>query len=184
MRKALALGTLALAVAGSAFATPASAVPLPVGADTTVTFAVGTAGGLTILPTPLVAALPSGDAVVGVLTSVVTDLRLTGGGWTDTISSTDFALVGATEPAGTSLVPASSAKIYTTSAQVAIPGTATITNLHPDLDTALSLATTGQELVSATTSNVNVTTLISTLQIDVAGKETGAYTGTITQTVS
>ena len=89
MRKVIALGTLALAVAGAAFATPASAVPL--GGDTTVTFAVGTAGGVSILPSPAVVALPSGNAVVGALTSVVTDLRLSGGGWTDTISSTNFS---------------------------------------------------------------------------------------------
>jgi hypothetical protein len=182
MRKAILLGTAALAVAGAAFATPASAVPL--GGDTTVTFAVGTAGGVSILPAPAVVALPSGNSEIGALTSVVTDLRVAGGGWTDTISSTDFALVGATSPSGTSLVPATAAKIYTTSATVAIPGTATITNLHTDLASALSLATTGQELLSATTTNANVTTLVSTLQIDVTGKAVGAYTGTITQTVS
>ena len=67
---------------------------------------------------------------------------------------------------------------------MAIPGTATITNAHPDLASALSLATSGQELVSAVTTNANVTTLLSTVQIDVTGKAVGAYSGTITQTVS
>lgn len=184
MRKALALGTLSLAAAGAVFATPASAVALPGVGDTTVTFAVGTPGGLSILPPPLVAGVPVGSTVTGVMTSVVTDLRLAGGGWTDTISASNFDLVGAASPSGTSSIPASAAKIYTTSASVAIPGTATITNVHSDLLSALSLDTTGQELLHATTSNINVTTLVSTFSIDTAGKALGAYSGTITQTVS
>jgi hypothetical protein len=184
MRKALALGTLSLAAAGAVFASPASALPLPGLGDTTVTFVAGTPGGLSILPPPLVVGVPLGDTVTGVMTSVVTDLRLAGGGWTDTVSASNFNLVGALEPSGDSVIPASAAKIYTTSVSVAIPGTATISNLHTDLLSALPLSTTGQELLHATTSNINVTTLLSTFSINTAGKALGAYTGTITQTVS
>lgn len=183
-RSALALGTASVAAAGAFFAAPASAAALPGVGDTTVTFAVGTPGGLSILPPPAVVGVPVGSTVTGVMTSVVTDLRLAGGGWTDSISSSGFNLVGATSPSGDSAIPASSAKIYTTSASVAVPGTATITNVHTDLASALSLSTDAQELLHATTSNVNVTTLVSTLSIDTTGKAVGAYSGTVTQTVS
>ncbi|MCU1587398.1 MAG: hypothetical protein JWN31_891 [Frankiales bacterium] len=184
MRKALALGTLSLAAAGAVLATPASALPLPGLGDTTVTFVAGTPGGLSILPPPLVVGVPLGNNVTGVMTSVVTDLRLAGGGWTDTVSSSNFNLVGALDPAGDSSIPASAVKMYTTSASVAIPGTATVSNVHTALDSALSLSNTGQELLHATTSNINVTTLLSTFSIDTTGKSLGAYSGTITQTVS
>lgn len=183
-RRALALITLSVAAAGAGFATPASAVPLVDPGATTVTFTVGLVGGVSILATPAVVGVPSGSSVSGLMTSVVTDLRPTGGSWSDSVSSTDFALVGATSPSGTSLVPAASASIYTTSASVAIPGTASVTNIHTDLGSALALSNTPQELVHATTSNVNVTTLLDTVSIDVTGKATGLYTGTITQTVS
>jgi hypothetical protein len=181
--RALSLATVAVALGGVAFAAPASAVPL-VGGDTTVTFTVGVVGGVSILPAPVAVGLPSGDAVTGTIASVVTDLRIAGGSWTNTVSSTDFALVGATAAAGDALIPASSAKMWTTQATVAIPGTATIENLYTSADDALTLSTAGAELVSATTSNINVTALLSSFSIDVSDKAMGAYVGTITQTVS
>lgn len=180
MRKALVLGTLTVAVAGSALASaPAQA------ADTTVTFTAGVTGStVSILPSVAVVGVTSGSTVTGTMTAVITDLRVAGGSWSSTVSSTDFGLVGVASPSGTSLVPASSAKIWNTAATVSVPGTATVTNSHLDLASALSLSNSSQALVSATTANVNVTTLAQTVQIDVAGKATGAYTGTITQTVS
>ena len=178
--RALSLAAVVVAFGGVAFAAPASAA---VG-DTTVTFTVGVVGGVSILPAPAAVGVTVGNAVSGTLTSVVTDLRIDGGAWTDTVSATDFALVGATTPSGTSLVPASAAKMWTTSATVAIPGTATVTNAYTASTAALTLSTAGQQLISATTSNVNVTTLISEFEIDVTGKAVGAYLGTITQTVS
>ncbi len=180
MRKALVLGTLALSVAGSAFAAaPASA------ADTTVTFTAGTTGAtVSILPSAAVVGVTVGNTVTGALTSVVTDLRVTAGSWTDTISSTAFNLVGATSPTGTATVPASAASIYNTSSVVTVPGTATVTDTHATALTALTLSGAGQTLLSATTTNANVVTIVSTLLIDVTGKATGAYSGTVTQTVA
>lgn len=182
MRKALVLGTVASAVvAGALAAQPASAAA----GDTTVTFVAGTTGStVSILPSAAVVGVASGNTVTGAMTSVITDLRVAGGGWTDTISSTDFGLVGATTPSGASLVPASAAKIYNTAATVTVPGTATVTNNYTSSGAALALANTGQTLLTATTTNVNVTTVLSTIEINVTGKTAGAYAGTITQTVS
>jgi len=180
MRKALTLGTLVLAVAGSAFAAaPASA------ADTTVTFTAGTSGTtVSILPSAAVVGVTVGNTVTGVMTATITDLRVAGGSWATSISSTDFALVGAASQTGASLVPATSAKVWNTAVTVAVPGTATVTNSFAALSSARTLSNTAQPLVSATTTNVNTTVLAQSLQIDVTGKNTGAYTGTITQTVS
>lgn len=179
MRKALTLGTLAVAVAGTAFAaSPASA------ADTTVTFTAGTTGNtVSILPSAAVVGVTSGNTVTGTMTSVITDLRASSGSWTAAISSSDFALVGASSATGASLVPASSASIYNNSATVTVPGTAVPNNLHPS-SSPLSLSSSAQALLSATTTNVNVTTVVSTLNIDVTGKNSGAYAGTLTTTVS
>lgn len=183
-RRAVAVGVLALTLGGASLATPASAALLDSG-DTTVTFTVGVVGGVSILPSPAVVGLPSGsNAITGALTTVVTDLRVDGGSWTDTVTTEGFSLVGATSPGSDAVVPPSKAKMWTTSANVSIPGTATIENLYTDADNALTLSSTGAELVSATTTNVNVTTLLSSILIDVTGKQTGAYTGTITQSVS
>jgi hypothetical protein len=181
MRKPLVLGTLALAVAGSALAAvPASAAA----GDTTVTFTAGTTGsGVSILPSAAAAGVTVGNTVTATLTSVITDLRIAGGSWTSSVSSSNYTLVGATTPGTTGTVPAASAKIYNTSATVTVPGTATLTNTHVDNGSALTLSTTPQTLMSATTTNVNVTTVASTLVIDVTGKDTGAYTGTLNQTV-
>lgn len=179
MRKVLPLATLAL-VAGTAFAaSPASA------ADSTVTFTAGVTGStLSIVPSPAIVGVTSGNSVTGLMTSTITDLRPTGGSWTDTISSTDFLLAGATDQTGANRVAATAASIYTTAVTVAIPGTATVANTHTALGSALALSNSGQTLVSATTSNVNTTTLASTVVIDVTGKSTGLYTGTLTQTVA
>lgn len=183
-RRAIALGAIAVAVSSVALAGPASAVVADSG-DTTVTFTVGVVGGLSVAPAPAVVGLPSGsNAITGSLATVVTDLRVDGGAWTDTVSTDGFTLVGATQPGPDAVVAPSAAKMWTTSATVSVPGTATVENLYTDADHALTLSSAGSELISATTTNVNVTTLVSNLLIDVTGKQTGAYAGTITQSVS
>lgn len=179
MRKALALGTVAVAAVGVFAAQPASA------ADTTVTFTAGTTGStVSILPSAAVVGVTVGNTVTGTLTSVITDLRPSSNSWTATVSATDFALFGATSQTGASLVPATSASIYNTAATLTVPGTATLSNTHTTSGSALALSNNAQTLLSATTANVNVTTVNSTLTIDVTGKNAGLYTGTLTQTVS
>lgn len=180
MRKALVLGTVtASALAVALTVSPARA------ADTIVTFTVGTTGStVSISPGAFVPGVGGTNYVDGTIVSVVTDLRTTAGSWTDTVSSTNFSLVGATSPSGTSLIPAASAKIWTPTTVVTIPGTATVSNSHTDLASARTLSTSAATLLSATTANANVTTLTSNLRIDTTGKVTGAYTGTLTQTVS
>lgn len=183
-RRALALGVIGFALAGISLAPPAAAVADS--GSTTVTFTAGVTGGLTILPTPAAVGVGAGNSVTGVIGGVITDLRVGGGTWTDTVTASSFDLVGATAPSvsdGTR-APATAVSMWTTSATVAIPGTATITNNYPDAANALTLSGTGDELVSAVTSNVNVTTLVGGFTIDVTGLQTGAYLGTITQTVS
>lgn len=182
MRKALVLGATAVTVLGLALtAAPASAAA----GDTLITFTVGTTGStVSISPGVFVPGAGSATTADGTIVSVVTDLRTSAGSWTDTVSSTDFSLVGASSPSGTALIPATSAKIWTPTTVVTIPGTATISNSHTALGSALTLANSAATLLSATTANVNVATLTSNLQIDTTGKATGVYTGTITQTVS
>ena len=182
MRKALVLGSVALAVAGTAFAAaPASADT----ASTTVTFSTASTSLLTILPAAAAAGTTSGSTVTATFATVVTDTRTAAGNWTDVVSSSAYNLVGASSPTGTATVPASSAKIWTGTAVVTVPGTAT-TNLQGHIDAASALALTGtaQTLTTAATTNANIVTLNQNLQIDVTGKAVGAYTGTLTQTVS
>lgn len=180
MRKSLVLGSLALAVAGSALAAvPASA------ADTTVTFTAGVTGStVSILPAPAAVGTTSGNTVTATIASTITDLRVAGGSWASTVSSSGFTLVGATTPGTAGTVPASSATIYNSTPVVAVPGTATVANPHSASGSALTLSGSAQPLLSATTTNANVVTYTSTVSIDVTGKTTGAYTGTITQSVS
>jgi hypothetical protein len=182
MRKALLFGSVSAVALGMALtAAPASAAA----GDTLVTFTAGTTGStVSITPGVYVPGTGSANTVTGTIVSVVTDLRPSAGSWADTVSSTDYSLVGATSPSGTALIPASSAKIWTPTAVVTIPGTATVTNTHTALGSALTLANTSAGLLSATTANVNIATLTSSLQIDTTGKAAGLYTGTLTQTVS
>jgi len=181
MRKALVLGS----VAAMAFGLALTAVPANAAAgDTLVTFTVGTPGGLSVAPGVYVPGVGGTNTVDGTVVSIVTDLRGTTAGWTDTVSSTDFSLVGVATPSGTSLIAATSAKIWTPTTVVTIPGTATITNTHTALGSALTLSNSAATLLSAATANVNVSTLTSNLEVDTTGKATGVFTGTLTQTVS
>ena len=182
MRKTLVFGSVAATALGLAL----TAAPANAGTgDTVVTFNVGTVGStVSIVAGPYVPGTGATDVIDGTITSIVTDLRTGGGSWTDAVSSTNFNLVGATTPAGTSQIPVANAKIWTPTTTVAILGTSTVTNTHSALVSALTLGTSAVTLVSATTTNVNTVTLVSNLQIDTAGKASGQYTGTITQTVS
>jgi hypothetical protein len=187
MRKTLLLGSVAaMAIGLTMTAVPANAAA----GDTLVTFTVGipTVPTLSISPGAFVPGLGgtgSGGTTYadGTIVSVVTDLRTTAGTWVDSVSSTSFGLVGATTPSGTALIPASSAKIFTPTTLVTIPGTATVTS-HADLASAVTLSGTAAPLLSATTTNANITTLTHTLRIDTTDKAVGLYTGTVTQSVS
>ena len=182
MRKTLLLGSVAAMAFGLTLtAAPAQALG---GGDTLVSFTVGTVGGVSISPGLYVPGAAGTNTVNGTVASVVTDLRTGSNSWTDTVSTTDFTLVGATTPTGTALIPAASAKLWTPTALVSVPGTATITNDHATSGTALALSTTAATLLSAATTNVNVTALTHNLQIDTTGKASGLFTGTLTQTVS
>ncbi|MGZ6804404.1 MAG: hypothetical protein ACXVFU_15270 [Nocardioidaceae bacterium] len=182
MRKALVLGSVAAgALVLALTATPASAGS----GDTLVSFTVGTTGTtVSISPGAYVAGVGGSNYVTGTIASTITDLRTTAGSWTDTVSSTDYSLVGATSPTGTALIPASSARMWTSAAVVAVPGTATISNSYTSFAASLALANTAAPLLSATTANTNTTAVTSNVQIDTTGKATGVFTGTITQTVS
>lgn len=182
MRKALVLGSVAAgALVLALAATPASAGS----GDTLVSFTVGTTGTtVSISPGAYVAGVGGSNYVTGTIASTITDLRTTAGSWTDTVSSTDYSLVGATSPTGTALIPAGSARMWTSAAVVAVPGTATISNSYTSFAASLALANTAAPLLSATTTNTNTTAVTSNVQIDTTGKATGAFTGTITQTVS
>jgi hypothetical protein len=182
MRKTLLLGSVAAVAIGLTLtAVPANAAA----GDTLVTFSVGVVGStVSISPGVYVPGVGSANAVDGTIVSVVTDLRTTAGSWTDSVSSTDYTLVGATTPTGTALIGAASAKMWTPTAVVTIPGTAVVTNTHTALGSALTLANSTAPLLSAVTANANITTLTSNLQIDTTGKATGVFTGTVTQTVS
>lgn len=182
MRPSLAVVTLPALLLGLVLTTgPAQAAA----GDTVISFTVGTTGStVSIAPGAYVPGTGSATTAAGSIVSVVTDLRTTAGSWTDTVSSTDFTLVGASSPTGTALIPATSAKIWTPTTVVTIPGTATISNTHTALASALTLSNTPAPLLSATTTNANTATLTSNLQIDTTGKATGVFTGTVTQTVS
>ena len=183
MRKVLLIGTVVSALAGLALtATPSHAAA----GDTLVTFTVGTVGTtVSLVAGTYVPGTGSATTAVGTIVgTVVTDLRTTPTSWAASVSSTDFGLVGATAQTGTALVPATAAKIWTPTTVVTVPGTAAITNTHTALGSALSLANTSAPLLSAVTTNANITTFTSNLQMDVTTNATGVYTGTVTQTVS
>jgi hypothetical protein len=191
MRKALVLGSVtAMAVGLTLAAAPANAAA----GDTLVTFAAGTLGGLSISPGLYVPGAPGTNVVTGTMASVVTDLRGTNAGWIDAASSTNFSLVGATtaqtsdgsmvDVGAAAVSTTGKAKLFSTALLTSVPGTATITNTHTTLGSALSLSRTPATLLTAATANVNVTALTNTLEIDTTGLATGVFTGTVTQTVS
>jgi hypothetical protein len=185
VRRRRALSAAAL-VAGAAGA----ALPAP-GADAATALTGTLAAGTLSITVPTSANLGSatvsstGTSVSGHLgTTTVNDSRGSLAGWTVTISATNLS-DGATPTPHT--IAASKMKVYiavgdgpTLTSGVAVPVTAYSTAL-----TALTLSTSGQTLLSATTTGSNVVTYNPTVSVAVGGGAiAGTYTGTITQTVS
>jgi hypothetical protein len=183
MRKALALGTVALCLTGlAATAAPASA------ADVTTTFAVA-AGTLSVASAATTANLgtstssPLGTTVTGLLPKVtVTDSRGSLLGWTGSVASTAFT---ATVNATTQTIAASKAKAYivVTNGPTLVSGTAVpaTTAIDPATGKVLGAA---QSFVTATTAGSNAVDYTPTVQVTIDSTVVAAtYSGTITHTV-
>ncbi|MCU1595792.1 MAG: hypothetical protein JWO12_3184 [Frankiales bacterium] len=187
MRKALVLGSVAAMAFGLALAAPAGAAT----GDTVVTFTVGsTVPSVAVVGGVWTPGTGTSTTAVGTIVgTVITDTRIpavtTTGNWTDVVSASSFDMVGVTTPAvadGTRIAP-SSATIWSDDPVVTIPGTATVTNDHPS-STPLTLASTTATLLHASTKNPNISTFTSHVSINTSAAATGAFLGTITQTVS
>lgn len=175
MRKALALGTTALTLAGfAATAQPARAV------DGTTTVALTVVDGvLAITTTPAAAGVNSQvvgtgrtfTAPLGLTT--VTDTRATSTGWTLSASTTAFTL--STDPAVT--IPANAATFSLLAAPTNTVGSNTYSN------TATTTPSTGA-LTTATAAGINAATMTPVLHVAVPdAAAAGLYTGTVTQSV-
>lgn len=182
MRKVLAPAVAAAAlVAVAALAAPASA------ASGTTTVALTVADGtLAIVTTPAAAAASS--ALVGtgrVVTAplgetTITDTRSGSTGWTLSASTSAFAAVASvtdlTPVVGGASIPASAAKFSLSAAPTKVLGTVTYTH-------TASPSSSGS-LAVATASGVNTTTVLPVLTVEVpSATPTGAYSGTVTQSV-
>jgi hypothetical protein len=178
MRKPLALCTAAAGVAIGLAAVPAHA------ADTLVTLPVGVGVEGVSIAAPAAVVTP-GSPAQAIIATTVTDTRLSNAaGWTATISSTDLSLVGATTPGTAGTIPASTITAWTGDVQPTVPGVAVIANDH--LSTSpVTLSNSPQQFVTASSrTNINTAIYATTLSIPTAGKTTGVYTGTVTQSVS
>ncbi|MBW3641043.1 MAG: hypothetical protein KY451_14550 [Actinobacteria bacterium] len=181
MRKALALGTVALSLAGlAAAAAPASA------ADVTATFTVA-AGTLSIATAATSANLGTattsltGTTVTGTLPKVtVTDNRGSTLGWNSSVASTAFtsgALTIAASKAKAYIVPTNGPTL-TSAALSAVPSTTAI-----DAATGLTLGA-AQVFVTATTTASNSVDYTPTVQVTIDSTVAAAtYSGTISHTV-
>lgn len=177
MRKALALGTVALSFAGLAVtAAPAQAV------DGTTTVALTVVDGtLAIVTAPAGAAATS--SLVGTSRTVtsnlglttITDTRAASTGWTLSATTTDFTRAAAgLVPAAT--IAASNAKFSLTAPPTTLLGSATYT-------TTTQPSSSGTLAVSSA-SGVNTATMTPVLTVAVPNSAgTGLYTGTVTQSV-
>ncbi|MBK5306412.1 MAG: hypothetical protein JJD92_06970 [Frankiaceae bacterium] len=193
MRKPLVLALVAAAVAaGTALATPASAdvcTPAEIAslACTSVTVTV-VDGSLSILVTPVAAGV-SGTvtssaaalADVNLGPTLITDTRLSSAGWIAKATASSFTPV----VAGPTAIPVSASQFYVNPTGT-VPGLATLS--YTD-GTAASGANapvaSGANLVSATATGPSVVTFVPMLRLTVpANQPGGAYTGTVTQSVS
>lgn len=184
MRKALLVGTVALAAAGFALTgSPAQA--------TSVTFSL-TGGSLAVTEPSAAAALTgggigsiAGTALTGALGSTtVNDTRGGITGWTSTIAQTT-ALSNGTGP-GTTTIPVGNTKAWVSGAIVPT-GTAVVTSgTYVSQATGLALSGTAQNFVTATAVvGVNSATFNPQIAVTVPSDATvGNYSGVITQTVS
>lgn len=178
MRKIVAGVLAALATTGlAAFAAPAQA------ADTLVTLPVGVDVETLAIAAPAAVVTPGSPATAAIATTV-TDTRLSGTGWTVSISSTALTLTGATTPGTAGTIPASTITAYTGVVLPDVLGTVTISSPYTS-GAPLTLSGSPQSFVTATSrTNVNTAVYTATLRIPTAGKTAGVYTGTVTQSVA
>lgn len=184
MRKALLVGTVALAAAGLGLtSSPAQA--------TSVTFSL-TGGSLAVTQPSATATLTgggigaiAGTALTGALgTTTVNDTRGGITGWTSTIAQTT-ALSNGTG-AGTTTIPVGNTKAWVAGAIVPT-GVAVVTSgTYVDQTTGLALTGTAQNFVTATAVvGVNSASFDPQIAVTVPSNATaGTYSGVITQTVS
>jgi hypothetical protein len=193
MRKSLVLTLAAAAVAaGTALAAPASADvctagQLAAGTCTSVTVTV-LDGSLSILVTP-VAVGTSGTVTssAGALADIslgptlVTDTRLSSTGWVAKATGSAFTPT----VAGPTAI-ASSASAFYVNPTGTVPGTATLTYSNGTGSSGANApVASGANLVSAVAAGPSVVTFVPMLRLTVpANQPGGAYTGTVTQSVS
>lgn len=156
---------------------------VPAQADSAVvTLAVGLDTPTLSITAPLAVVTPGSPASATIATTV-SDLRLSGTGWTSTISSTDLTYVGVASPGAAGTIAASTITAWTGQVTPALP-TVTINNEY-ESGTPLTLSGSAQALVVATgRTNVNTSVFTTSLSIPTAGKTAGVYSGTVTQSVS
>lgn len=193
MRKPLVLAFAAAAVAaGTALAAPASAdictvAQTAAGNCTSVTVSV-LDGGLSILVTPTavgtsgtVTASASALADVNLGPTLVTDTRLSSAGWIAKATASAFTPA----VAGPTAIPVSASQFYVNPTGT-VPGVATLTYSNGTTATGANApVASGANLVSATATGPNVVTFVPMLRLTVpANQPGGAYTATVTQSVS
>jgi hypothetical protein len=194
MRKPLVLALAAAAVAaGAGLAAPASAdvctaLQTAAGNCTSVTVTV-VDGSLSILVTPVAAGV-SGTvtssagalADVNLGPTVVTDTRLSSAGWIAKAAASTFTPA----VAGPTAIPVSASKFYVNATGTTPPLGTTLA--YPDGTAASGTnapVASGANLVTATAAGPNVVTFVPMLRLSVpANQPGGAYTGTVTQSVS
>jgi hypothetical protein len=185
MRQRVLLATAAAIAATAGLLAPTAANAAGSG-STVVTGTVGITGlgVVSIVTTPAAVLTQSGSNLTGSLgLTTVTDTQIANPhSWTVTIKSTDFTMVGATSNIPT--IAATNASVSMAAPTVAVPGTATVSS-YPTSGSPLSLSNTDQNLVQASATNANVVTYTPSISFAVPnGQTVGAYTGTVTQTVS
>jgi hypothetical protein len=194
MRKPVVLALAAAAVAaGTALAAPASAdlctaAQTAAGTCTSVTVTV-VDGSLSLLVTPTATGVSStvtsstaGLADVNLGPTVVTDTRLSSAGWIAKASASTFTPV----LAGPTAIPVSASQFYVnpTGTLPAVGSTLSYPNGTTTTGANAPVAS-GANLVSATATGPNVNTFVPMLRLTVpANQPGGAYTGTVTQSVS
>jgi hypothetical protein len=177
MRKPLALGAVALAAGAVALTAPQAQA-----ADALVTLAVGLDTPTLSITAPTAVVVPGSPASATIATTV-TDLRLSGTGWTSTISSTDLTLQNLASPGAAQTIAASTITAYTGNVEPVLP-TVTISGEYTSAS-PLTLSNSAQTLLTATSrTNTNTAIFTTTLSIPTTGKTAGVYTGTVTQSVS
>jgi hypothetical protein len=173
MRKQVVVAVAAAGVALGLAATPASA-------DTAlVTLSVGLDTNTLSIAAPTAVVVP-GDPATATIATTVSDLRLSGGNWTATISATDLTLTGTSET-----IPATSMTAYASVTTAPLLGTATLSTPYASSSSTLALTNTAQPFVSTTArSNANTTIYNTIVSIPTTGKTAGVYTGNVVQSVS